>query len=135
MKHLLIATLALSFSAFASAAPFATCDANMHHGSMVDFSIKNGKLSLVTNDNSDEAVSWSNITVDSGKGIIKNVEGARWAIQKVIKEMNSGEMTGNLIVIKAKTAKSSLLMNINAYSNEAFLIIDDYVQSMKCKTN
>lgn len=133
MKQLLIATLALSFSAMASAAPFATCDAVMHHGSMVDFSIEKGVMKIITSDNSDEVVDWKNITVDSGKGIIKNVEGARWAIQKAIKDLNSEDMGGDLLVIKAKTAKSSLLININNYSKEAFLVMGDYVQSVKCK--
>ncbi len=135
MKHLLIATLALSFSALASAAPFATCDAVMHHGSMVDFSIEKGVMKIVTNDNSDQAVNWQSVSVDSGKGIIKNVEGARWAIQSAIKDMNSEDMSGNLLIVKAKTSKGSLLININGYSKEAFLVMDDYVQSIKCKSN
>ena len=132
MKAIALVVLAsLSFSV-AHAATIASCASVEHHGHYVEIKDDNNKITaLISNDGEvvEQPVIISSISKNSIA--LKSPAASSWAIRQAIKGSAEVDQSG-VVAIKGKLKKDSILININTYSGQHFLMRGDYVEEMKC---
>ena len=129
-KFIAIALLATSFAS--NAAQIASCASVEHHGHYVEIKDDNKKITvLVSNDGEsvDQVVKVASIK-KSGVAL-KDAPAASWAIRQAIKGSAEVDQSG-VIVIKGSMKNDSVLINLNTYSGQNFLVRGDYVEQLNC---
>ncbi|MES2527814.1 MAG: hypothetical protein V4598_12040 [Bdellovibrionota bacterium] len=125
-----IALLATSFAS--QAAQIASCSSVEHHGHYVEIKDDNKKITvLLSNDGEvvEESVKVASITKNGMA--LKDAPAASWAIRQGIKGSAEVDQSG-VIAIKGSIKKDSVLININTYSGQNFLVRGDYVEQLNC---
>ncbi len=129
-KFIAIAFLATSFAS--QAAQIASCASVEHHGHYVEIKDDNKKITvLISNDGEveEQLVKVSSITKRDLP--LKDAPAASWAIRQAIKGSAEVDQTG-VITIKGKMKKDNILINLNTYSGQNFLVRGDYVEQLNC---
>lgn len=137
MKTILVMTLLSVFASVSQAESnlFAACSGD-HHGTYLDFfsDVNNQNVYFETsNDGEDDPVKF-NITKMHTYGQKVEVKDYKHAISEAIKTSNGdGEYEG-MLYIEAESGQSKILMNINKFTGENFLVFNGYVEALNCPT-
>ncbi len=131
MKTLIaIALIATSFAS--QAAQIASCSSVEHHGHYVEIKDDNKKITvLVSNDGEEIEVPVKVTSITKSSVALKDAPSASWAIRQAIKGSAEVDQSG-VIAIKGTKKKENVLINLNTYSGQNFLVIGDYVEQLNC---
>lgn len=132
MKTIALAVLAVLTFSSARAATIASCSSVEHHGNYIEIKDDNKKISvLLSNDGEDTEVPAKISSVSKSGKALKDAGAISWAIRQAMKGAAEADMSG-VVALKGTYKKENILINLNTYSGQHFLVIGDYVEEMKC---
>lgn len=127
----LLTVISVSSASAESSALFAECSGD-HHGTYVDFySEGSGVYIETTNDGEEPPVKYIIKEISRYQDIIP-VADYQSAIAEALKtSVGIGEYEGMLIV-RAESESNRMILNLNKWNGENFVVINDYVEKMEC---
>ncbi len=138
MKFLI---LALTFSSFSSALyaetkTFAACSGD-HHGTYVDFlsDMNNENVFIQTSNDGDEPPQKFKITNMFNFDVNLDVKDYSSAVKNAIKASNGDGDYDGVLYVEAESGSDRLLLNLNKFTGENFLVLNKYVEALECPTD
>ncbi len=138
MQSLILAvTIAISSSAvMADTKTFASCSGD-HHGTYVDFlsDLNNENVFIQTSNDGDEPPQKFTITSITNYDVSLDMKDYNSAIKEAIKTSNGDGSYEGMLYVEAESGSDRLLLNLNKYTGENFLVLNKYVEALECPTD